>query len=148
MAQVLVSLPGTTYQSLISLMTTIIAGLAIYGDDLNPNQVTSMLGIIPTKTWLRGDIKNHRTNAVHEYGCWKICTDESGASLEKHVELLMRKISIHNETIVSFADEKSCEIELSVIVKVTEDSPDISLSRAAIKWLCGLKASLDIDTYL
>ena len=129
-------------------MTTIIAELAIYGDDLKPDQVTSALDVEPTKTWLRGDIRNPRTNAVHQYGCWKICTNESNAPLEEHIKMLMRRVAKCNDLITSFTADHGYEIELSVIVKVAEESPDISLSKSAIKWLCSLGSSLDIDTYL
>lgn len=129
-------------------MTTISAELAVYGDDLNPEQFTSVLGVQPTKTWLRGDIRNRRTNAVFDYGCWKTCTDESNSSLEEHLRALYQRFADKADLISEFADEHGCEIELSVIVKIVEESPDISLSKDAVDWLCGLGARLDFDIYL
>ena len=129
-------------------MTTMIAELAVYGDDLKPDQITSAFGVEPTKAWLRGDIRNRRTKAVYDYGCWKTCTDESNSSLEEHVQLLIKRVAGCIDSIPSFAAEYGFEIEISVIVRLAGESPDISLSKGALEWMCALGASLDIDMYL
>lgn len=129
-------------------MTTIIAEISIYGSDLNPQYVTDALGLEPTKNWSKGDIRSRRTNSVYEYGCWKTCTEESTLPLEEHLRVLKQKIADRTDVVRSFADSHGCEIELSVVVRVTdEEAPDISVSRAALSWLYNMRASLDFDTY-
>ena len=129
-------------------MTTIIAELSIYGEDLKPDQVTLALNVEPTKTWLRGDIRNPRTNAAYDYGCWKTCTEENSSPLEEHMHTLIERVAKCIDLIMSLVTQHGWEVEISVVIHLADESPDISLSKEVLKWMCRLGASLDIDMYL
>ena len=59
--------------------------------------------------------------------------------------MLSQKLGDKSRLISLFASEQGLEVELSVIVNIEEDSPDISLSKDALKWMCILGASIDMD---
>lgn len=45
---------------------------ALHGDDFNPNEITSALGIEPTDSWKKGDKGQYLPN--QKYACWKWST--------------------------------------------------------------------------
>jgi hypothetical protein len=128
-------------------MTTLVAELALYGTDLVPDDITAITRIMPTKTWVRGDVRNRRTNALFDYGCWKSGTAVSTSSLESLMQSLIGRLSGCDKLIGMLAAERGYDIEVSVTLRISGETPDISLSESVVKWMCMLGASLDFDIY-
>ena len=126
-------------------MTSIYAELCIYGRDLIPGEVSSVLGVVPSKAWVRGDVRNPRTGAVREEGCWKTCTAESGSPLDEHVQVLIRRLAECADMLPAFAAQRGFMIEVSAVVRGSDFWPDLSLSNEALQWMGGLGARLDVD---
>jgi hypothetical protein len=143
-------MPETIFHNCLSgsNMSEIYAELSVCGEPLEPTAVTETLGLEPSTTWRRGDLKGRRTDATYDYGCWRFCTVQNRLSLEEHVAVLMEVFSDRVDLIRSLCDEEGFEIEVGAVVYQRGESPDISLSKQAINWISSIGASLDIDTYL
>ena len=128
-------------------MSKIYAELAIYGNDLDPASITDVLGLLPSKTWLRGDPKSIRTGTTHDQGCWKLNTLESSRPLEDHLTVLMVQLANCKNSIRTLGSLGNSAVEISVVVRIDDEIPDISLSKSAIKWISEIGAALDIDMY-
>jgi len=54
--------------------------LYVWGVDLDPAEVTSLFGMVPEKTYRRGDLKYPDSPAaahyVHKGGAWRVCIDD------------------------------------------------------------------------
>jgi hypothetical protein len=68
--------PG--YSSHITLM--------ILGDDLEPREISKLLGLRPNQSWRRGEPKRH-TASLHQWGGWKKFIPESLSSLPLPAQL-------------------------------------------------------------
>jgi len=128
-------------------MSRIYAELAIYGNDLDPASITELLGLLPSETWLRDEPKSIRPGPTHEQGCWKLKTLESNCPLEDHLTVLMVQLATCKNSIRTLSSLVNSAVEISVVVHIDDETPDISLSKSAIKWISEIGAALDIDMY-
>jgi len=123
------------------------AELAIYCDDLEPSVVTQILGLQPSMTWKSGDVKNQRTGATYDSGCWKLQTSSNDGPLEDHIKNLMELCSGCIDSIRSLGNDKNVSVEVSAVIHLKEYAPDLCLSNGIIAWMSDIGASLDIDMY-
>lgn len=130
------------------LMTTVAAELSIYGKTIEPEEITRKLGIQPSLTWRAGDFRSRRMNATYDYACWRTVTDADGSPLEIHVRKLIDRTAACHHLIRQFAAESACDVEVSVVVRLGGNSPDISLRKDTIEWIASIGASFDVDLYL
>lgn len=66
--------------------------LIFRGDDLNPELISRTLGLVPTKTAVRGSPKPHFPRAIAKTGLWKLQLKSKIHSLPKMIEEITRKI--------------------------------------------------------
>ncbi len=48
----------------------------------------------------------------------------------------------------SLALNNDYEVKVSAVVKMGEESPELSLTKEMVEWMCEIGARLDIDMYL
>ena len=67
---------------------------SIGGDDLDPDEITRLLGASPTSSWRRGDTIPHRTHPkTATTGSWSISTKRSTHDIEEQLTDLFAKLT-------------------------------------------------------
>jgi hypothetical protein len=70
----------------------------IGGDDLDPDEITRLLGAPPTSCWRRGDVIPHRTHPkIAKTGSWSIRTKRSTSDIEQQLTELFAKLTSDTE---------------------------------------------------
>ena len=65
-----------------------VAALSIFGDALDPDHISRLLGGVPTVSFRKGDVKPSKTqNIVRKSGGWILnATDQEPGNLDKQIE--------------------------------------------------------------
>jgi hypothetical protein len=128
---------------------------ALDGDNFNPDAVTEMLGILPTRTIHREDsiIRRPLQNAS-----WQLSSDEVADSANHilSVELLTdsvisRLVSVESQirdAIALWGLAPRLEVILWISTHPEHSTPIFGFSQRCISFLGSIGAYIDIDTYL
>ena len=70
------------------------ATLRVYHDTADPQSVTAVLGITPTRSWRRGESHGATRVATHPTSAWCLCSEGAVASQDslRHIEWLLAAI--------------------------------------------------------
>lgn len=126
------------------------AWFLVKGCDETPDIITKQLGIEPTKTYVKGEYrtvgKKKPTKVINKENLWILDSDlPTDASLEKHIERLMKKIEPYKNNFSEIANR--CLLELNFAIYYYEVNPGISLDKTILKEISSLGASLNFDIY-
>ena len=113
----------------------------------SPNEITRILKIDPTKTWLRGDPIPKTIMMQKQHG-WQLDSPKTPkGSVEQQTDALLRLLAKRSRVFKSLPSE--AEVELSCIIySHGGDRPPIAFNRATVRKLAQLNASIDIDFYV
>ena len=119
------------------------AGLRIFGDDLDPDELTSLLGGNPTDSFRKGDLK--RSGHPHRSGGWLLDSDfADGDQLTSQIRLILGRLTsdlaIWRQVVDRFQVDMFCGVWLI-------GKPGISVEPTIMKLLGdrGIKLALDIN---
>lgn len=126
--------------------TTTRAYFVIWGKRCDPEKISAMTRLSPTKTWRVGDIRNERTQTHHEDSGWRLDSD-GAADLgpDAHIALLIEKIWAARDDLRTVG--ATSELQFTVVIHCRKTMPPIHLSRDALKCISRLGAAVDIDVY-
>jgi len=70
------------------------ATLCIYHDDLNPDAITKALGLEPSSSHRRGDVRNPKRPIPHRTGAWLLSTEGAVTSRDVrfHIDWLLERL--------------------------------------------------------
>lgn len=131
------------------MATEMYAQLAIYGEQLDPDEVTKVLGLSPERSWRRGDPKGARGVASRKEGCWKIETKRSQdceKDLNDHLLTLLERIAPVRGIVGALAERFTLQFEC--IIEFDQEVPALHVDRQVMKAMSDLGGELDIDAYL
>jgi Domain of unknown function (DUF4279) len=121
--------------------------LSFFGDDLDPNVITKMLGICPTKSYRKGDIFRGKTfDRIQTIGSWRYHHTRRCANvnledqLNSLFDLLPADLEMWRELTTKFQSDLFCGLWLKRYNRELNLSPKI-LMRIAER---GLRIGLDI----
>jgi len=119
--------------------------LSIVDEALDPEEVTSSTGIVPSTIWRKGDIRPKTTIAEKENG-WELrSTLSPSALLGEHLRHLLSAIHPGVEQLQEFT--RQYYSVLSCAIYFDESSPEIHFEPSVIQQLAMLNLRLDIDVY-
>lgn len=68
--------------------------LRFFGDDLDPDEVTQLIGSSPSKAARRGDTRRWSTGSrIERQGSWRLSTEQSGTDLEAQCIALFDRLT-------------------------------------------------------
>lgn len=113
----------------------------------SPDDITEILGVDPTFSWLQGDVINPKSTLVRKENGWRLdVPSDQDASLNNRVNRLK---DVLGSRVKNFRNlPVDCYIELSCCVRTDGEAPEFHLDRAAIAFLASIDAELDVDLYL
>jgi transposase len=114
---------------------------------LDPKEITSRIGIRPTKTWRKGD-QIQKSLLKFKHDGWSISTKENDGDIGLHIKQLMDQLKPHKTKLKKIIKDLNLDAELSCVVFTEEDDrPAIYFKRNVIEFLAELGADIDIDLY-
>jgi hypothetical protein len=123
------------------------AYFVFWGKQCDPDEVSRSTGVVASRTWRVGDVRNARTRTRHEDAGWRI--DSDGASdLEPavHVKLLVEKLWHARDYLRALAP--GCDMQFSIVIHCRDAAPPpIHMSRESLHRVASLNAAIDVDLY-
>jgi len=120
--------------------------LSVYGSDLEPDEVTRLLGIQPDTTWRRGDPRGSRRTAFFDYGCWRIETGiAEEADMNEQLKVLLARLGTHEETLKAM--RPPFDLEFGCVIYLDGPLPILHVDADTLQRISHLGAELDIDLY-
>lgn len=112
-----------------------------------PSEISRLLGVKPTKTWLRGDPVTDNATIQYKMNGWQVVVStESGKT--SMLELVDELISIFGNKVENFKKlPKEAEVLLSCIVFPHKYCPELGFRPDQIEFLSKISASVDFDIY-
>ena len=121
------------------------ARLKLISQHLKPEEISSLVGMLPDRARRSGDKRPH-TTIVESTNCWEIRSDISeNRDLGEHIDAVLRRVDPIADRISEFAKHE--QVLLSCIV-YSSATPAIGLTADAIRKLARLGAEVDFDLYL
>lgn len=122
------------------------ARLLILGFECPAEEITKVVGVVPTQTWRRGDRVSPVATNVHKENAWVLHSpaDPHSASPEDAVRALLGTLP-SMKAFRSLPDD--VEIQLTCTVYGHSERPYVYLPAELVERVGELRASLDIDTY-
>lgn len=120
----------------------------IRGESVDPDEITAVLGISPTRCKKRGDPlgKKGRTWSI---GLWNISSAdlvESG-NLEHHILWLLRQLEPVKEHLICFTSRDGVEVSFKVVFNLFVHEWDAHISSSLMKRIIDLNAHFKISIY-
>ena len=123
------------------------AAFCITGLGIAPEEITRVLGITPTKTWLVGE-SIQQTGLRHKQNGWCIATAAEVVSLEETTQQLLAVLSPKANAINELCSKHDLDRELNCAIYVVNETPAVNFSRGVIVALAEIGASIDVDIIL
>lgn len=120
---------------------------ALYGDEFDPQEVTSIVGIAPSSVHRKKGRSLGRS-------MWKLSAGKLEADVIDVYDMtsaLVDRLRPRGRQIIAAKQRFSMEAVLQVVLRITTDetvsTPAIGFSREVIEFLSSVGASIDVDTY-
>lgn len=128
-------------------MNEAILNFTILCNNFDPDKITSLLGIQPTKVVQKG-------NPRPKFAYWEISTKKIEAEIVDIYAMSAELISIlevRSNEITNVIKDYQLEAVLNILLKISTDedcsTPIIGFDNHVLKFLAQVGASIDIDTY-
>lgn len=122
------------------------ASFALKADELDPVQITSRLGLEPTKSWRKGDTFETRSGChTRHFGIWRRATGTSLSSdaLEPHIQWLLRELEPRKELLLRIADEMSATANINLWWNTSSSTGGYDLPSSLLARMCTICERID-----
>jgi hypothetical protein len=124
-------------------------GLLIYGFTCSPEEITALLKINPTETFLKGQpVRKGALNTHHYNGWWLesgVAPDES--SWQEHMDAIFEVIGEKIDHFDLLPSESEIELSCGLVWRNQNIRPGIYVSPQALKILARIGCSIDISLF-
>ena len=130
------------------MINEIKVSVKIHGFNDSPSRISEILGLVPTMSWLKGEVVHPRAINTFKENGWVISVHGDGedVSIEK---LAMELFDVLSESLPSFCDlPRNVCIEFSVVAYVKQDIPELFIPSEIVQKLGEIGAEIDIDLIL
>ena len=131
--------------------TEINVEFCLYGDELNPDDITESLELIPSLYYKKDDLIKEKGTMTRVEGCWEIETGYA-PSLDINDALVKMKDILHDkkDKIIEIKRAGKLECRWTIVIKVYEDDvPGMHFSSSMLSFIVNdLEAEMDICQYV
>ncbi|MBK8911856.1 MAG: DUF4279 domain-containing protein [Chlorobi bacterium] len=121
--------------------------IRITGENLNHEDITSLLNICPTKVWHKGDLVTNRTGHRNKEDGWELRVDKVGDSFDELLNIIIKQLEPVADKVKEIAQQFF--IELQCVVFLYDDCensiPSVHMENWQLKFLSEIGAEIDID---
>jgi len=117
--------------------------------EIPPEEITKVIGVPPTETWLKGD-SILGTPRLQKKNGWVLAPkiDEKSIDLEDYLQPLLDLLVPRAEEIAKLCDDHNLFSQICCGIDIVDDAPVIDFSRETMAKIAQLKTTLDIDIVL
>jgi hypothetical protein len=135
------------FEGEIKMDSEVYAEFTLTGVDLNPDDVTSKVGIQPTKTWLKDDPISPKATIRYQQNGWTLRSHlEASDDLEEHFRVVLNQLNQGWQPLVELCS--IYEAEFSGVIYTSGDRPAIHFDKELLKAVLQLNAEIDVDLYV
>lgn len=119
----------------------------LIGKDLNPNAISSSLGLSPSKSFKRGDMRTITEKWKHGY--WEICSSDNVNSLEleTHLRWITDQLMPVNQSLQKILNTQNVKAKISCFWIFRTSRGVFTLAPQLIRHLSELGIGIDFDIY-
>jgi hypothetical protein len=125
------------------------ASLRLFGDELQPDQVTSLLGVGPTDSAPKGLVVVSSTGKERRAptGRWVLSSEGQVASrdLQQHIEWLLKHLNGYHGSLLELPGVRSADVFCYWLSATGNGGPE--LSPEVLRWLAARGLTLGFDLY-
>jgi hypothetical protein len=127
----------------------ILAEFILTGINFNPEEITSFLGIAPTKTWRLGD-QIQTSLLTYKHDGWLLSTgEEESLDLNNQLRSVIDQLKPHFSKIKEVCARLNLEAEIGFAVYVENgETPALHFDKDIVQIAADLNAEIDIDLYV
>ncbi|MEV5000475.1 DUF4279 domain-containing protein [Nocardioides sp. LML1-1-1.1] len=124
-----------------------VAALRIVGEDLDPSEITALLGCEPTTAWAKGETRTtHGVTRVMSFGKWGMEAPEtSPADLDSQVSAILDRLSPDQGVWSNLAERYDVDLFCGWFMERLNEG--VSLAPETLASLGARRIVLDIDLY-
>jgi hypothetical protein len=123
--------------------------LVVYSEALSPSELTSRLGIEPTKTTEKGTKLGRRSGALTQVPkhVWQLSSESSVPTMEmaNHLDWLIARLMPIREQLAALQNSKEVECALSGIVWTSGSSAHLRITTRHMEALVALRLNLQLE---
>jgi hypothetical protein len=121
----------------------------LLGDLLSPSNITSRLGIAPSKAFAKGEMWDKAGIRQCTTGIWKLSSKDElmTTNLERHLVFLLERLEPVTLEIIKIADERSLETDFFCYWLSVTGHGGPEFSPGVLRRISNLNASLNLDFY-
>jgi hypothetical protein len=120
----------------------------LIGADFQPDEITAQVGITPTKTWMKGDLRSPGAVVRHQENGWMVLSKlDRSADLEEHIKSVLEQLQPSWDILQKLCLLHSAEFAC-VVCTYGGDRPAIHFDREVIKQVNELNSTIDVDLYI
>lgn len=123
------------------------ASLILRSEELNPQEITSQIGVNPSSSFKKGDLR--REGKFWPHGFWELNSSEYVKSndISVHIEWILDKIYPAKLKLISILDKLGIEGEISCFWVTDDAHAVVNLNRDVLSKITSLGLSLEFDFY-
>lgn len=112
-----------------------------------PEEITSILGVKPSKVSIQGQPFSENSEAVSKRSAWRLDSSDSGAnsSVEQEARALMRQLKGTAEKFSKLP--ANAKVQLTCVVYAYDYMPPLEFDTETLSFLVSIGAYLDFDIY-
>jgi hypothetical protein len=116
------------------------------GSELEPEKITALLGIIPTKIWRVNDLVHPKAGVRRKSNGWSLKSNlDQSADLDEHIKSIFEELQPSWQSLVEIC--KQYDALISCAVYRYQQIPAIDLDKDIVKKAAELNAGIDVDVY-
>ncbi|BAS58251.1 DUF4279 domain-containing protein [Leptolyngbya boryana CZ1] len=120
---------------------------SLTGIDLNPEDITSKVGIEPTKTWLKDELISPKGQIRYKQNGWKLRSHlEASDDLDEHFRVILQQLRQGWQPLIELCSVY--EAEFCGVIYTSGERPAIHFDRELLKAVLQLNAEIDVDLYV
>lgn len=117
--------------------------------DCQPDEVSKLLGLEPTKAWKSGDLYPG-TKREYKFSVWRLKSETSSSEIdfEKHIENLLVVLEPKEDIIAELCRKYYGEFACSAYFSPQESTPIIHFEKKTLLKCVKLNIEIDVDLYI
>ena len=123
------------------------ATFMLRGKELDPQLVSELLGMTPTRSFKRGDQRTEEKKWPH--GFWGLTSDEriQSTDLALHIEWVINQLEPVRQKLVEIMSDKQIDAEISCLWMLSTSHDGLSVSAVLLERIASLGLKLNLDIY-
>ncbi|HBB34111.1 MAG TPA: hypothetical protein DDZ80_31015 [Cyanobacteria bacterium UBA8803] len=116
------------------------------GIDFNPEEITALVGIIPSKTWKIGDLIDPRSSIRRKCNGWSLESKlDKSTNLDEQIKSVFEQLQPGWQSLVEICARHDALIDCAIYVY--KQVPAIHFDKDIVRKATELNAEIDVDLY-